>query len=56
MKDVIEDSLADYDELIVLEPHDVPEPVDGESFEGVLTEEIVILDLVKLGSGEIELL
>lgn len=54
MKDVTEDSLADYDELIVLEPSDVP--VEPEPFEDGVTEEIVILDLVKLGSGEIELL
>jgi hypothetical protein len=56
MKDSVTDSLADYDELVVLEPSDVPEPVEIDPIEERVTEEIVVLDLVKLGSGEIELL
>ena len=57
------DSFADYDELILTDTRqgadacvDVPEAIVTDPFEDAITEEIVILDVIRLDLADIELL
>jgi hypothetical protein len=57
------DSLADYDELILIDTLqgadacvDVPEAIVTDPFEDAVTEEIVMLDEMRLDLVDIELL
>lgn len=57
------DSLADYDELILIDTLqgadacvDVPDAIITDPFEDAVTEEIVVLDEMRLDLTDIELL
>lgn len=57
------DSLADYDELILIDTLqgadacvDVPDAIITDPFEDAVTEEIVVLDEMRLDLADIELL
>ena len=57
------DSLADYDELILIDTLqgadacvDIPEAIITDPFEDAVTEEIVVLDEMRLDLTDIELL
>lgn len=54
--DSMKDSFADDDEVILLENRDVPEAVLTDPFEDAITDEIVMLDLMRLDLADIELL
>jgi hypothetical protein len=49
----MKDNFADHDEVILL---DVPEPVETDPFEDLVTDEIVLLDVIRLDLADVELL
>ena len=49
------DDLEPYEEVTLLVTHD-PESVEADPFEDEITNEIVLLDLVKLAGDDIELM
>ena len=47
------DSLAAADEVTLL---DVPEPVESDPFEDVVTDEVVLLDVIHLDLADVEVI
>ncbi|HEY5921383.1 MAG TPA: hypothetical protein VIV11_06920 [Kofleriaceae bacterium] len=52
----MKDSFAVNDELILLDHGDVPEPAETDPFEDATTDEIVLLDVIRIDLADVELL
>jgi hypothetical protein len=52
----MKDGITDNDVVMLLDNKDVPEQLGTDPFEDAVTEEIVMLDVVRLDPIEIELL
>jgi hypothetical protein len=52
----MKNSITDHDEVMLLVNRDVPASVEADPFEDAITEEIVMLDVVRLDLVDVELL
>jgi hypothetical protein len=52
----MKNSITDHDEVMLLVNRDVPPLVEADPFEDAITEEMVMLDVVRLDLVDVELL